>query len=228
MTTTTTTTTTTATIKPGKCQFNASSAKNFRTVLAKWHNATFEIADELLQKNDRVSALRKLIATNDDLIKKIENGQTVIGGRTAEEVRTESADLQKKIDAENSAMAEYRKAQADRLKSGEDLVSKSLFEAYEKYVDSPYDSTYFDAIAMFLQTNGVEPAHETIKTLAGAVSKKSASARQMCKSGKHNTAFSFVQWRKIFLGELCDMMGDCLPLYKFIYVLKENRKKSDK
>lgn len=220
----TTTTTTNVTIKPGKCQFNASSAKNFRTTLAKWHNATFEIADELLQKNDRVSALRKLIATNDDLVKKIECGQAVIGGRTADEVRAESAELQAKIDAENSAMAEYRKAQADRLKAGEDLISKTLFESYEKYVGNNCDTTYFDAIALFLQNNGVEPAEETIKALMGAVSKRAASAHQMCKSGKHNTAFSFTQWRKIFLGELCDMMGDCLPLYKFTYVLKERRK----
>ena len=48
----TTTTITMDTIKKGNCQFNATSAKSFRTTLAKWHNATFKIADELLAKND--------------------------------------------------------------------------------------------------------------------------------------------------------------------------------
>jgi hypothetical protein len=32
-------------------------------------------------------------------------------------------------------------------------------------------------------------------------------------------------WRDIFLGEICDVMGDALPLYKFTYVLKDNRNK---
>ena len=59
----TNTTITMDTIKKGNCQFNATSAKSFRTTLAKWHNATFKIADELLAKNDRVKALRTLSLT---------------------------------------------------------------------------------------------------------------------------------------------------------------------
>lgn len=211
-------------IKNGNCQFNATSAKKFRSTLAKWHNATFKIADELLAKNDRVKALRTLIDSNNALIDKLNKGESIIGSKTVAELQTEIDAWSASIDKENSAMAEYRKAQSARFKEAEDLVSKSIYEAY----CGEGEVSYTDAIATFLSDNGIEPCKGTIGLLILAIGKKSASARQMCKSGKHNTTFSFQQWRKIFLGELCDMMGDCLPLYKFAYVLKDNRKKSDK
>lgn len=211
-------------IKNGDCQFNATSAKKFRSTLAKWHNATFKIADELLAKNDRVKALRTLIDSNNALIDKLNKGESIIGSKTVAELQTEIDAWSASIDKENSAMAEYRKAQSARFKEAEDLVSKSIYEAY----CGEGEVSYTDAIATFLSNNGIEPCKGTIGLLILAIGKKSASARQMCKSGKHNTTFSFQQWRKIFLGELCDMMGDCLPLYKFAYVLKDNRKKSDK
>lgn len=219
--------TTTITINKGNCQFNTTSAKALRTTLAKWHNATFKIADELLAKNDRVKALRTLVKSNNTLIEKLNKGESIIGSKTVAELQAEIDTWNASISKENSAMAEYRKAQSARFKEAEDLVSKSIYEEYVATIDT--DKTiYVNAIANFLQSNGVTPCTDTINALIVSVGKKSASARQMCKSGKHNTTFSFQQWRKIFLGELCDMMGDCLPLYKFAYVLKDNRKKSDK
>lgn len=211
------------TIKNGNCQFNATSAKKFRTTLAKWHNASFEIADELLQKNDRVKALRTLVKSNESLIEKLNKGESIIGSKTVAELQTEIDGWNAQIATENAQMAEYRSAQSARFKEAEDLVSKSIYEAY----CGEGEESYTDAIATFLSDNGVEPCSDTIGALILAIGKKSAPARQMCKSGKHNTTFSFQQWRKIFLGELCDMMGDCLPLYKFTYVLVDKRKKSN-
>jgi hypothetical protein len=225
----TNTTITMDSIKKGSCQFNATSAKTFRATLAKWHNATFEIADELLAKNDRVKALRTLVDSNAALIAKLNNGESIIGGKTAEELGTEIEDWKAKIQSENDAMAEYRKAQVKRLEGAERLVSKSIYEAYTKSItDGNGVSDYTVAIAQFLSDNGVDPCEVTIDKLVAAVGKKANSARNMCKSGKHNGTFSFQQWRKIFLGELCDIMGDALPLYKFKYELKSNRKSADK
>lgn len=218
---------TTIEIKKGNCQFNATSAKSFRTTLAKWHNATFEIADELLAKNDRVKNYRGLITSNLALIDKLNKGETIISNKSIEELQSEIDTWITSIDKENADMTEYRNTQKSRIEEGEKLIDKSIYEEYVTTIDTD-KTTYVNAIANFLQSNGVTPCTDTINTLIASVGKKSASARQSCKTGKHNTTFSFPQWRKVFLGELCDIMGDALPLYKFTYVLKDNRKKSDK
>ena len=223
---TTTTTITMDTIKKGNCQFNATSAKSFRTTLAKWHNATFKIADELLAKNDRVKALRTLINSNNALIDKLNNGESIIGSKSITDLQSEIDTWEESIKSENNAMAELRKAQSDRISKAEELVSKDLYNAYAKSI-TDFSTDYNLAIAQFLADNGIEPCIDTINTLIASVGKKTNSARNMCKTGKHNGVFAYNQWRKIFLGELCDMMGDTLPIYKFAYVLSDKRTKSE-
>ena len=222
----TNTTITMDTIKKGNCQFNATSAKSFRTTLAKWHNATFKIADELLAKNDRVKALRTLIDSNSKLIDKLNNGESIIVSKSLSDLQSEIDAWEESIQSENDAMEELRKAQSDRMSKAEDLVSKDLYNAYVESINATTDA-YTLAIAQFLSDNGIEPCIDTINTLIASVGKKTNSARNMCKTGKHNGVFAYNQWRKIFLGELCDMMGDALPIYKFTYVLSDKRKKSD-
>ena len=222
----TNTTITMDTIKKGNCQFNATSAKSFRTTLAKWHNATFKIADELLAKNDRVKALRTLIDSNSKLIDKLNNGESIIVSKSLSELQSEINTWNASIQSENDAMEELRKAQSDRMSKAEDLVSKDLYNAYVESINATTD-VYTLAIAQFLSDNGIEPCIDTINTLIASVGKKTNSARNMCKTGKHNGVFSYNQWRKIFLGELCDMMGDTLPIYKFAYVLSDKRAKSE-
>ena len=221
-----TTTITMDTIKKGNCQFNATSAKSFRTTLAKWHNATFKIADELLAKNDRVKALRTLIDSNSKLIDKLNNGESIIGDKSLADLQSEIDTWNASIQSENDAMAELRKAQSDRMSKAAELVPKTLYELYVACMDTEKDE-YILGIAMFLSANGIEPCIDTINTLIASVGKKTNSARNMCKTGKHNGVFAYNQWRKIFLGELCDMMGDTLPIYKFAYVLSDKRAKSE-
>ena len=221
-----TTTITMESIKKGNCQFNATSAKSFRTILAKWHNATFKIADELLAKNDRVKALRTLIDSNSKLIDKLNNGESIIGSKSLSDLQSEIDAWNESIQSENDAMAELRKAQSDRMSKAEDLVSKDLYNAYVKSI-TDFSTDYNLAIAQFLSDNGIEPCIDTINTLIASVGKKTNSARNMCKTGKHNGVFAYNQWRKIFLGELCDLMGDTLPIYKFAYVLSDKREKSE-
>ena len=221
-----TTTITMDTIKKGNCQFNATSAKSFRTTLAKWHNATFKIADELLAKNDRVKALRTLIDSNNALIDKLNNGESIIANKSITDLQSEIDTWNASIKSENDAIAELRKAQSDRMSKAEELVSKDLYNAYVKSI-TDFSTDYNLAIAQFLSDNGIEPCINTINTLIASVGKKTNSARNMCKTGKHNGTFSYNQWRKIFLGELCDIMGDTLPIYKFAYVLSDKRAKSE-
>ena len=152
----TTTTITMDTIKKGNCQFNATSAKSFRTTLAKWHNATFKIADELLAKNDRVKALRTLIDSNSKLIDKLNNGESIIANKSVSDLQSEIDAWNKSIQSENDAMAELRKAQSDRMSKAEELVPKTLYELYVACMDTEKDE-YILGIAMFLSANGIEP-----------------------------------------------------------------------
>lgn len=222
----TNTTITMESIKKGNCQFNVTSAKSFRTTLAKWHNATFKIADELLAKNDRVKALRTLIDSNSKLIDKLNNGESIIGSKSLADLQSEIDTWNASIKSENDAMTELRKAQSDRMSKAEELVSKDLYNAYVESVNATTDA-YTLAIGQFLSDNGIEPCIDTINMLITAVGKKTNSARNMCKTGKHNGTYSFQSWRKIFLGELCDLMGDTLPIYKFAYVLTDKRAKAE-
>ena len=215
------------TIKAGKMQFNVKSAKDFRATLAKWHNADFELAEELLRKNDRVKALRTLIDSNNDLIAKLENGEKIIGTKTVDDLKAEIVAWEDQIAKENSEMAEYRKAQAERYKEAHDLLSKDMHKAYDDFVTNGNRDGYVLALANFFAENGLEPAMDSLNEFVAAVGKKKNSARQKVKTGKHNGCVSYQAWRDIFLGEICDVMGDALPLYKFTYVLKEKREKAD-
>ena len=219
------------TIKSGRMQFNAKDAKDFRAKMAKWHNADFELADEILQKNERVNAERTLIKSNDRLIEKIKNGQNVIGHKTVESIQAENVEHQKKIDKMNEEIAEYRKTQATRYADAHALLSKDLWKAYSEYAEDMLNAdlknAYIVALADFFDANGVEPAMESLTLFVSAVGKKKNSARQKCKTGKHNGSYGYNAWRDIFLGEICDVLIEqkAIDTHKFAYVLKENRKK---
>lgn len=214
-------------IKSGKMQYNVKTGKDFRATMAKWHNADFELAEEILRKSDRVKAHRTLIDSNNELIAKLEKGETIIGCKNVADLQAEIAEWEAKIAHENEALAEFKKAQADRYESARALLSKELHKAYVDYVTLGERDAYVVALADFFDANGLEPAMDSLNEFVAVVGKKKNSARQKVKTGNHNGAISYQAWRDIFLGEICDVMGDALPLYKFTYVLRENRQKKD-
>ena len=215
-------------LENGKSQFNVTSAKQFRETMAKWGNAQFDIAQEILWKNDRVKAHKTIMKSNEDMIAKLEKGGSIIGNHTIESLRADNVEIQGKIDAENAALNEYKKAQADRLTLGEKLVTSDLYDAYKSFSEDDDDDALYDAIADFLTANGVEPRHKTVTALVRkSGGDKVNSARGKVQSGNQNGANSKSVWTKIFLGALYDIMGDAVPKYKFTYVLKDKRKKSE-
>lgn len=209
----------------GKSQFNATSAKKFRETMAKWGNAQFDIAEEILRKSDRVKAHKIIIDSNNDRIAKIKDGKPVIGNATIESIEAENKKLMEDIAKENENLAEFKKAQDDRLKLGADLVTDALYKAYTTSIKDDADDALYDAIADFLTANGVEPRHTTVYTLVRkSGGDKVNSARNKVKTGMQNGVQSKSVWTKIFLGAMYDTMGDAIPKYKFTYVLKDKRK----
>lgn len=218
--------TTIESIKSGKMQYNATSGKSFRATMAKWHDADFDLAEKILEKSDRVKSIRGMIDTNKSDLEKIARGESGVL-REKSVIESEIVDFESRIVAENNALDEYRKAQADRYNGARALLSKELHKAYVDFVTNGKRDEYIVALANFFSDNGLEPAIDSLNEFMAAVGKKKNSARQKIKTGNHNGSMSYQAWRDIFLGEICDVMGDALPIYKFTYVLKESRKKKD-
>ena len=216
--------TTIETIKFGAMQFNSKSGKAFRDTMAKWHDADFDLAEKIMEKTDRVKSIIGMINTNRTDLEKLAKGETGVL-REKSVIEAEIADFEKRIESENKALAEYKKAQADRYAGAHALLSKELHKAYVDFVTEGKRDEYVVALANFFDENGLEPATCSLDKFVAVVGKKKNSARQKIKTGSHNGAMSYQAWRDIFLGEICDVMGDALPLYKFTYVLKDNRKK---
>lgn len=213
------------TLANGKMQFNVKSAKGFRDTLAKWHNADFELAVALDVKSANVTTFKAIIKTDEEQITKLENGEKVIG-KTMEELVAEIADFDARIKAESDTIAELREVQKTRLESAYALLNKDLHKAYVGYITEEKREEYVDALAQFFTNNGLEPTIDGINAFIACVGKKKATTRKKIASGKHNDAFSYNQWRDIFLGELCDVMGESLPIDKFIYKTMEERIKA--
>ena len=91
-------------LKSGKMQFNVKSAKNFRDTLAKWHNADFELSAALDKKANIVKGYKTMIATDKDIIAKIDNGEKTM--KTREELVSEIADFESRIAHESDVIRE--------------------------------------------------------------------------------------------------------------------------
>lgn len=215
--------TTIESIKSGKMQYNAKSGKTFRDTMAKWHNADFELAEKILEKADDVKKFKGMIDTNKRDLERLEKGEAGVL-REKSVIESEIADFESRIVKKSEELAEYRKEQASRYEQARALASKELHVAYVDFITNGNREAYTLALANFFDANGLEPAMDSLNEFVAAVGKKKNSARQKVKTGNHNGAVSYQAWRDIFLGEVCDVMGDALPLYKFTYVLKDNRK----
>ena len=221
---------TNTTIKNGSMDFSVKTAKAFRDGLAMYHNATFEIADQILQVGETVKSLQTLISTNRDKVERIDKGDTSVIGNRADLV-DEIDTFTLKVETYKSQLAEYKKAQADRLDKGYALLTDELYNAYLDYIDGKDPS---EAIAEWFSAQGLEPTYEGIDLVMRACGKKKTSARQKCKTGKHLGNLTKKAWRDIFLGAICDELTQdeehpIIPIYKFQYVLKDKRtKKNDK
>ena len=204
-------------------QFNVKSAKNFRDILAKWHNADFELAVALDKKANIVKGYKTMIATDKDIIAKIDNGEKTM--KTREELVSEITDFESRIAHESDIIRELREVQKTRLESAYDLLSKDLHKSYVEYIKDGKRDEYVESLCVFFENNGLEPT-ESINDFVACVGKKKATTRNKIASAKHNDAFSYNAWRDIFLGELCDVMADALPIDKFIYQTMEERVKA--
>jgi hypothetical protein len=207
-----------------KMQFNVKSAKNFRDTLAKWHNADFELSVALDKKSKNVANYKSMITTNNEILADIENGKSTI--KTREELLSEIADFERRIKAESDTIKELRDVQKSRLESAYALLSKDLHKTYCNYISSGDNSNYVEELCKFFENNGVEPTM-SVYDFVCAIGVRKATTKQKIANEKHTTSMAYTQWRDLFLGFLCDTMGnEVLPIDKFIYKTMEERRQA--
>lgn len=214
-------------INQGKAQFNRKEAKAFRVTMAKYYDARHKLNDETLLKNERVKALQTMLNNNYVQLNKIVEG-TAIVGRTIEEIQTENAEFERKIELEKEDFKTLSAAQKKRFEDAEALVTEVLYNSYkDSIVDSEKRDTFVNAIAGFLTENGVIAGMTTCEMLANALGRKNASAKQSFNTSKLTGVLGVNAWRKLFLGTLADLMAEesVFNAYKYAYVLPEKRNK---
>lgn len=226
--TNTTTITSINDIKTGKCQFNATSAKAIRNKLAKYKESKCSLADAVAKKQDSIKAFKAIIASNMNSIELMESGETVSTKRTLDEIKQENINFTDKINVLNIEYDNLVAKQAKRIKDAESLVSDSMYDRYVDYItigDRESKDAYYIAIAQFLSDNSIEPCMDTIKSLADCNGKVENKGKKLIKNnGILTSAKSLKSWRTMFLNELCDLMGDTLPTFKFTYKPQDSKK----
>ena len=212
-------------LQNGKMQYNVKSAKDFRDTLAKWHNADFELAVALDKKAKTVAQKKTSIIDCEESIAKIENGTMLASMKTVDDYKHDIECYKLDIENESKVIKELRDVQKTRLESAYALLDKDIHKSYVDYVTKGMRDEYVDALCQFFEKNGLVPTLDSINEFVACVGKKKSTTRNKIANAKHNDAFAYNPWRDIFLGELCDVMGDALPIDKFIYQTMEERKK---
>lgn len=213
-----------------KAQFNATSAKAFRTTMAKWADAHGNINEKILSKQDFVKARRALIMSNQDAI----DGKVTLVGRTIDEVKAESVKFQAEIDRASAELAEYKKAQTDRTAPALALVADGIYQAYSAFImdaeDADLYTAYANAVRKFFEDNGVISGDVTVQALCAKTGADRASARAEFKTGKTTKAMSKSKFKDLFIRSLCDIMRsvNALPEYKYQYVPQKDREQKNK
>lgn len=214
-----------------KAQFNATSAKAFRATMAKYDNARVDIAIEIQKRNDSCANYRGMIATNGDIIEKLD---AVKDAETIALRQREIEDFQKRIDTANAELAEYKKAQESRLAEGYALVTDDLYNAYARYTVNAEDVDLRDALVValdkFFNDNGVVSGGVTISALISTMGNKGngyGGKNGEYKTGECIRAKSKSVFTKDFLLNLISIMKkvNALPAVKYAYVPMKLREK---
>lgn len=217
----------TTTINAGKVNFNVTTGKDFRTTMAIWHVYDFESKDYAKKINTQIANRKSMIASN---LEYIEKGNFKMHDK--EWYEADNATHQACIEDYKAERKAWEDAQVENVKKAQALFPKSMWNAYiasAGTADGAWRTTpYADAIADFLRIQGFTPAWDTIDALYHAVAFRAGTGNTAVESGKHLTTQTETAWRKIFMGAVCDIMGDILPTYKFQYILTKAAKKAAK
>lgn len=209
-----------------KIQWNQSN-KNFRDTMGNFAVAVWELEDKKAIYSKTLKARLTLLETDMSDLEKLEKGEKGV-------LRLKS-DIEKSISDMNIVIEKARKAESEleleiktRMKSAYELISDSLFNAYENRFEE--SDAYDKAISDFLAQNGVQSTTMGIKVLRDTVGEKEVHGKKVVKDA---TTMGLVSHKKeafsrLFLKGVAREMvkSGCLKtsMYSFEFKDEKNNK----
>lgn len=214
------------TILSGKVQWNSKEAKAFRDTMATWHIFDFELSDRMKTRSNAISMCNGVIAADREKIAKQEYIMHDEAWYLAD-----IASMEARIADAKAELRVWKEGQEESVKKAEKLFTVSMYNAYVTAVNDGNDnawrtSAYTEALAEMLSENGIAPTWDILDKLYHANAKTKGTGKTKNQTGKHNRAVGISAWRAVVMGEICDQMGDILPVYKWTNVFVKKAEKS--
>ena len=209
-----------------KLQWNKSN-KEFRDTMGNFAVAVWELEDKKALYSRTYKARKVCLDTDYADLEKLVKGEKGV-------MRDEST-IKKSIEEMTKTMEDARKAEStleeeikSRMKSAYELVSESLFNAYENRCSD--SESYDNAISEFLEKNGVTPTTSGISVLRDTVGEKEVHGKKVVKDAENMglTTHKKDAFCRLFLKGVAREMvkSGCLKtsMYSFEFVEEKKNK----
>lgn len=201
-----------------KIQYNATSAKSFRTTIAKFYVARHSIADYVLKNKASLKAWTTIAQTDSSaLADLLLNGNEQI--RSEHEIRESLAKANAQISAINASIKKFSDKFDSAVEKANNLVTDALYKSAKADFEDGTD-TFNAALAEWFKAQGLTDATpENVPVLQFGA--KKASAKKSCKDGVLVDFMSKKAWAEMFIRTLADQLvtDKCIDTYKYKFEL---------
>lgn len=184
-----------------KIQFNATTGKNFRATMAKYHVARHQLNDTINKLNDALKSWNKIMDGDFDDLDDLKNGNAEGVLRDEATIKSSIATAHANIERIKDTLSKAREKAQASCEKAEALVTDDLYNAYA------HDENFADAIATWFKAQGFTDATaencDAFTRYIGNHSKNN-SARQSAKKGYLTDCQNKKGFIKLWLGSLCD------------------------
>jgi hypothetical protein len=204
-----------------KIQWNTTNGKNFRTLMAKYHDARHALNDYICKKSVIVTGLKQAIDMDLEDILKLEKGENEGILRTLDEVKASYTVNTVNLTTAQEDLKVAREKCAKATEKAESLVTDDLYDAYNT-------DDFATAIATWLVANGFDDADaENCQRFTTFVGLRDLGAKAAFKAGKLTAGKNKKAFTRTFLGAFADLLQDegIINAYKYTFVAPSKKNK---
>lgn len=204
-----------------KIQWNTTNGKNFRTLMAKYHDARHALNDYICKKSVIVSGLKQALDLDLEDLYNLEDGKTEGILRTLDDVKKSALNNKIALDQAQNDLKVAREKCAKATEKAESLVTDDLYDAYNT-------DDFATAIATWLVANGFDDADaENCQRFTTFVGLRDLGAKAAFKVGKLTAGKNKKAFTRTFLGAFADLLQDegIINAYKYTFVAPSKKNK---